>query len=425
MKLLIVILLALAASIAIAYVAVDDPGYVLISSQPWSIELSFSLFIVLLVVLFIATYLAVRFLARIWRTPKDVSMWRGRRLTGKAQRSQTQGMMGLIEGDWHKAEKQLLSYLSHTDTPVLNYLGAAHAAQAQGDLERRDKYLAQAHNSDPRQAIAVGLTKAKLQYQTGQLEQALTTLKKLRTHAPKNKKILGLKMQIYQDLQDWKALSELVPAARKYRVLPEEKLGQLEQLTTQRLLTHSEGGNGQLQNVWKTLSRGQKQDPELIATYVDQLIEGGDTEQAETMLRKAIKQKWEPSLVLLYGHVHSSELAKQLKTAEKWATTHPDDPELLLTLARLSMANELWGKARSYLETCIANDGPAEAYQELGKLLEQLEEPENALTYYRQGLERVSSAGAQGKPLGAKAVEETAAALTAPTMPDSPLESDR
>ncbi len=424
MKLLIVILLALAASLAIAYVAVDDPGYVLITLAPWSIELSFSLFIVLLVALFVATYLAVRLLARIWRTPKDIGIWRRRRLTGKAQRSQTQGMMGLIEGDWLKAEKQLLSHLSHIDTPVLNYLGAAHAAQAQGDLERRDRYLAQAHDSDPRQTIAVGLTKAKLQYQTGQLEQALATLDKLRIHAPKNKKILGLKMQIFQDLQDWKALSELVPAARKYRVLPEDKLGQLEQLTTQRLLTHSDSGNGHLQNIWKTLSRDQKRDPELIATYVDQLIQNGDNEQAETLLRKAIRQEWEPKLVLLYGRVHSADLAKQLKSAEKWATNHQEDPELLLTLARLCIANELWGKARSYLEACIANDGPAEAYQELGKLLEQLEEPENALTYYRQGLERVSTSTAQGHQVAPKAVEE-AAALTAPTTPDSPLESDR
>lgn len=422
MKLLIVILLALAASLAIAYVAVDDPGYVLITLAPWSIELSFSLFIVLLVALFIAAYLVVRFLVRIWRTPKDISMWRGRRLTGKAQRSQTQGMMGLIEGDWQRAEKHLLSYLSHTDTPVLNYLGAAHAAQAQGDLEKRDRYLAQANDSDPRQAIAVGLTKAKLQYQTGQLEQALATLKKLRTHAPKNKKILGLKMQIYQDLQDWGALSELMPAVRKYRVLPEGKLEQLEQLTTQRLLTHSGGGDSQLQHIWRTLSREQKRDPELIVTYVDQLIESGDNDQAEILLRKAIKQQWEPKLVLRYGRVHSSDLPKQLKTAEKWSGNHPEDPELLLTLARLCTANELWGKARSYLETCIANEGPAEAYQELGKLLEQLEEPESALSYYRQGLERFSMA--TGPTVTSKAANETAA-LTAPATQDSPLESDR
>jgi HemY protein len=424
MKLLIVILLALAASLAIAYVAVDDPGYVLITLQPWSVELSFSLFVVLLVALFIATYLVVRFLVRIWGTPKDISMWRKRRLKGKAHLSQTQGMMGLIEGDWPKAEKQLLSYLSHTDTPVLNFLGAAHAAQAQGDLERRDRYLIQARDSDPRQTVAVGLTKAKLQYQTGQLEQALATLKQLQTHAPKNKKILGLQMQIYQDLQDWKALSELVPAARKYRVLPADKLDQLEQLTTQRLLTHSDNGDGQLQNIWRTLSRDQKRDPELIATYVDQLIESGDAEQAEVLLRKAIKQQWEPKLVLLYGRVHSSDLAKQLKTAEKWAINHQEDPELLLTLARLCMASELWGKARSYLESCIANDGPAEAYQELGTLLEQLEEPENALAYYRQGLERVSTSTGQGQSAPPKAAEETAA-LTAPATPDSPLESDR
>ncbi len=421
MKLLIVILLALAAAIAISYVAVDDPGYVLITLKPWSVELSFSLFLVLLVALFIVAYLAVRFLVRLWRTPRDVGAWRNRRLQRKAQQYQADGMLGLIEGDWSKAEKKLLSYSSHTATPVLNYVGAAHAAQAQGDLERRDRYLAQAQQSDPRQTVSVGLTKAKLQYQSGQLEQALSTLNDLRAQSPKNKKVLSLMMQVYQELHNWEALSELVPLARKYGVLPEDKLNQLEQSTAQQLLTKTKAGDGPLKTVWKSLPRHRKQDPEIIATYVEQLIVAGETQRAEILLRRAIKQQWEPRLVTLYGQLRSPDLNKQLKTAEKWAEVRKNDPELLLTLARLSAANELWGKARSYFEACIKHGGPAEAYKELGQLLEQLKEPENALNYYRQGLERASASISPQMAL--RAAEETTIAPSGAT--DSPIEVDR
>ncbi len=423
MKLLIVILLALAAAIAISYVAVDDPGYVLITLKPWSIELSFSLFLVLLVALFIAAYLVVRFLVRLWRAPRDIGAWRGRRLRRKAQQYQADGMLGLIEGDWSRAEKKLLNYSSHTSTPILNYVGAAHAAQAQGDLERRDRYLAQAQQSDPRQTISVGLTKAKLQYQSGQLEQALSTLNKLRAHAPKNKKILSLLMQLYQELHNWQALSELAPVARKHGVLPDDKLDQLERLTAHQLLTKSKASDGPLQTVWKSLPRNRKQDPDVIATYVEQLMAAGETQRAEILLRRTIRQQWEPRLVTLYGQLRSPDLNKQLKTAEKWAEVRKNDPELLLTLARLSAANELWGKARSYFEACIAVGGPAEAYQELGQLLEQLKEPESALAYYRQGLERVSAS--VSPQIALSAAKENDAAIASGATLDSPLESDR
>ncbi len=421
MKILIVILLALAGSLAIGYVAVDDPGYVLITVKPWSVELSFSLFLVLLVALFIVVYLAVRFLVRLWRTPRDIGEWHGRRLNTKANRSQTQGMMSLIEGDWSKAEKKLLSYTGHTDTPVMNYVGAAHAAQAQGDLNRRDKYLAQAQKSDPRRTIAIGLTQAKLQYQTGQLEQALNTLYRLRSNAPKNKKVLSLILQVHQHLHDWPAVAELVPAARKLAVMDDEKLDQLEQRIAHQLLTHSDSENGQLQSVWENLRRDLRQNHELVATYAKQLIGQGKSEAAEVLLRKEIRRSWDPELVGLYGQTRSNNVAKQLQVAEKWAVEHKDDPQLLLTLARLSMANELWGKARSYLEECIAKGGSTEAYRELGKLLEQLEEPENALTYYRQGLEQASpsTSRAVALPVG----EDTS--VTAPSLEDTPLESDR
>ena len=119
-------------------------------------------------------------------------------------------------------------------------------------------------------------------------------------------------------------------------------------------------------------------------------------EKAERDLGAELKRSWRQPLVRLYGIVEGPDAAKQLKRAEGWLKQHGDDPELLLATARLCLRNELWGKARSYLETVIAIRPTADAYQEYGRLLNQLGEGDAAAEAYREGLGLVA-----GTPLPA------------------------
>ena len=61
-----------------------------------------------------------------------------------------------------------------------------------------------------------------------------------------------------------------------------------------------------------------------------------------------------------------------IKRAENWLAKRGEDCDLILAAARLCLRNELWGKARSYLETVISLRPAREAYQEYGRLLNQL-----------------------------------------------------
>ena len=88
----------------------------------------------------------------------------------------------------------------------------------------------------------------------------------------------------------------------------------------------------------------------------------------------------------LFGLVEGPDASKQLKRAEGWLAVHGEDPDLLLTAARLCLRNELWGKARSYLESVITLRPTPEAYQEYGRLLNQLGEGEAAADAFREGL---------------------------------------
>ena len=63
---------------------------------------------------------------------------------------------------------------------------------------------------------------------------------------------------------------------------------------------------------------------------------------------------------------------------------------LLLTLGRLSLRNQLWGKGREYFEHALRSSKSvtltAEISAELGRLLEYLGEHERSLVCYQQAM---------------------------------------
>ena len=78
MRFLLLLFLALAAGIALT-VFVDNPGYVLITREPWSVETSLTLFALGLFLAFISFYLLVRLLKNLFATPTKVRRWQVRR----------------------------------------------------------------------------------------------------------------------------------------------------------------------------------------------------------------------------------------------------------------------------------------------------------------------------------------------------------
>ncbi|GIT54312.1 MAG: hypothetical protein Ct9H300mP16_14720 [Pseudomonadota bacterium] len=97
--------------------------------------------------------------------------------------------------------------------------------------------------------------------------------------------------------------------------------------------SRSDGGS----LVWSKLSRRERRDPVLTAIHVRSLIDSGSMKQAEKILRKAIDRNWNGDLIRLYGHVRSVPIQSQLEHAIRWRKSHPDDPDLLMTLARLQL----------------------------------------------------------------------------------------
>ncbi|MBF0257130.1 MAG: heme biosynthesis protein HemY [Gammaproteobacteria bacterium] len=402
MRTLFVFLAVMLVSVALTLLLREENGYFLLGYGVWTIEGSLALFVLSVLGLFFIAYGLIRGLAGLWSAPASVRDWRVQRQLRRARLSLTKGLIELAEGNWQAAEKDLLRHAEHSDMPVINYLAAARVAQRQGAEERRDEYLRLAHESLPTADLAVGLIQAELHLSHQQREQALATLNHLNSTAPGQPQVLRLHSQVLLQLKDWPAMVELLPSLRKHKVLESTEFYRLEVQLQRYLLEQvaGRGGKGPLRHVWENMSRTLQREPELVALYVQLQLAAGSGEEMERLLRDALEQEWDERLVGLYGRLPSAEPLKLLAQGENWLQQRPRDPVLLLALGRLALRGRLWGKARTYLEACIGLTESAEAYRELGSLLEGLDEQEAARNCYRKGLE-LATQGSSLSPLPA------------------------
>ncbi len=388
MKFLILFLSVLLLFVWLGLKIQADPGYVLLSYQQWTVETPLWFGIAILVVAFILFHLLLRLLVRLGMVASRWRLWAQQRRLRRAHERTSRGLIELAEGRWQAAEKNLLKAAQHTDMPLINYLAAARAAQALNENERRDDYLHKAHLVMPSAEIAVGLTQAQLQFSHQQLEQALATLRRLQDLSPKHVYVLKLLQKIYLELQDYENLEALLPSLKKAKVLTPSETVLLQQKIYSGLLQQAEKGRdlALVESVWHRIPKELQRAPVILIQYVSYLMDIKQMVLAEQLLREALKKNWDDTLVRYYGLVVGEDNDKQLAYAESGLKTHPEDPTLLLCLGRLCVRQRLWGKARSYLETCLSLAPSAEVYSTLAQLLEQMGEQAQAAQCYRKGL---------------------------------------
>lgn len=371
--LLLVVALATVLGLAIA----EHSGYVLIAWKGLRYESSLWVFLLVLVLAW-ALFVGLRWLVRVCLVSSGVVNPWSRRNRGKRQQlAADKGLLDLIEGRWERAMRHLSLAAEGERQPLMYYLGAARAAHRLGRVEDGEALLEKALRSQPQAELAVALTHAELQRERGDLDAALETLQAMRERHPRHHAVLEQLQSTLAERGDWAAMLDLLPELRKARVVEGEALQQLERKAWMaRLQRAGEQGVEQgelalqpLSNSWQQLSSAQRQDVELLLTYAGQLRALGAQEEAEEVLRKALKQGYDERLVRLYGQLRGRDPARQLQAAEALLKQHPQSPQLLLALGRLCLQNGLWGKAREYFEISLEFARSPETCAELARLL--------------------------------------------------------
>ena len=368
------------------YFVLSEPGYIMLQWGIWQVELSLVLAVALLVLLVLVLFVGLEVLAGVVRMPGRVGRsfraYRGQ----KRYAASVKGIKHLLLGNWTKAEKLLDGSAAHLPEPVVSYLAAAYAAQRQGSIPRRNKYLKKARLLDKSDQALVSLFTCKLELERGEYAVAIEELRKLCAQMPRNPLAFGLLATAYEKTEDWDALEMLLPHIQKSQARTSEEIVALSTKVVRHRLRAAERSLD-LQKTWKSATKSAQSDPDIIATYVRKLFEFNCHKEVDKVIRNALERSWNSELAYLYSMIHGEMNDRRLyDTVVKWIETHPDDADLLLSAGKLARRVGMNGKARAHLQKSIELGGRKDAYEELGKLLEEQEQHDAAFSVYKSGV---------------------------------------
>jgi len=387
MKLVIATIIVLLGAAVVAVYAMQDPGYIMLSFRDWTIETSFVLFAVAMLIGFVLLYAAFRLLIATGLLPRRMGRWRRRHGADVGRKQLAQGMMKLNLGQWQAAEKLLIKCARNEELAPLAYLAAARAAQGQGVEARRDGYILLAQQKTPKDSLALTIAQAQIQADFGKPQQAIATLNLLPGNQHKNKAVLTLLTQLYTDNKDWPALVKLLPEIKHSKALPLSSYFATEHLAYSGLINHVARHKDAtaLWETWNSVPKNLRSKEDIMVDFACSMIKFGQADAMEEILYHRINKDWSDALVYIYGLL-DGDAEINLVRSRNWQKKHSNNPVLLLTLGRLAMRAHQWEVARDYLQQSLEITANAETYQELGNLLAFLNEPTQALECYRRGL---------------------------------------
>ena len=370
------------------------PGFVIIAWEKTSVEMRLWVAVVFVLLTICIVLLLIYIVRSILGSAGKIRGWHGGRSWRRSRRKTIEGMLAFTEGRWKKSEDAMVEAAKISDTQLINYLVAAQAAQHQNAEVRRDAYLRLAYQAEPAAKVAIGLTQAQLQLQQNQLEQALASLKDLQQESPNHPYILKLLAKIFEQLQDWDKLLEILPLLKKHKVLDKAAFQKMESHCISGLISQfaKRSDVEGMQDCWQNLSSNIRKKKSHILFYAQNLIDFEQWDEAESLVKPLIKKSADAEVLALYGNIESSLSDKQFSFLESWLSSSTDAPrEVYLTLGKLAFRCQLWGKARHFLERSLHLKPSAEGYLMMAKVLEQLGESGHAIDCYQKGLEFVAS----------------------------------
>ncbi|CAI8776770.1 MULTISPECIES: heme biosynthesis protein HemY [unclassified Pseudomonas] len=392
-RLYVIVFLVIAAAGALGLAIAQHSGYVLIAYKTFRYESSLWATLLLVALIWLVLWGIKALVELVAVSSGVVNPWSNRNRSRRVQVAIEHGQLDLAEGRWASAQRHLQRAAEAERQPLLYYLGAARAANELGRYEESDNLLERALERQPQAELAIALSHAQLQTDRGDTDGAMATLLAMHERHPHSVQVLRQLQRLHQQRGDWSSVIRLLPELRKDKVLPASELAELERRAWGENLTlaarQEEGGAVGLQSLnraWQQLTSAQRQEPQLVLAYAEQLRQLGAEVEAEEVLRAALKRQYDSHLARLYGLLRGSDPARQLQTAEGWLKQHPDDPSLLLTLGRLCLQTSLWGKARDYLESSLRLQRNPEACAELARLLAQLGDTDRSNQLFQEGL---------------------------------------
>ena len=378
----LLILAALAVGLALA--ARYNEGYVLLVLPPWRAEISLNLFLLLCAVGFLVIHLLARAVSHTLGLPRAVAEFRRRRREERSTQALHDAWRLLQEGRYGHAMR--CAEKATTDDAAAGMLALAgwRAAHALRDTARSAEWAqrVRGHDRDGLQAARL-MVEAEFALEERRFEDARDALRQFSASEGRHIAALRLSLRAEQGLGNWREVARLVRQLEKHQALTADQAAPIRSRALREALRSLREDPAGLMRYWRELDDGDRAEPALALEAARALVAAGDCREAQRVIEDALDEHWDATLVLAYADCRGGDVLGRIAHAEKWLHQHPRDEALLLTLGRLCREQQLWGKARSFLETSIAVRPTRAAHIDLAQLLDQLQESALAERHYR------------------------------------------
>jgi HemY protein len=342
---------------------------------------------------FAICYIVVAGVYTLLMAPRRINQRNDIKRVLESQQDLKDGMVSLVEGHFSKAEKMMMQRVGYSETPLLNYLGAARAAHMRQAYPERDEYLKTASAYGSEAEIAVAVSQATMQFESGQIEQARATLIHLRELSPSHPFPNQLLAQVYYQQEDWRHLAQLVPELLKPNktTLTNVQTKQYQSYMKRAVVGLFEANSGKqdlavLGDIWQSLPSDTQQQVYAVEAYSNALNNAGGGDVAVPVLEQAMGDKPARELLRSYGLIEHRWPKMALEKVLSANDSLSDDPAYMLCLARLYKQIDDHENSANYYEKALMLVPDQRVYHELGELLTLMGDALNAGRCYRQGL---------------------------------------
>jgi HemY protein len=337
---------------------------------------------------FIIGYCALMVLSWVFSMPRRVAKAREQKRLTQAQNQLNSGLVSLVEGHWDQAEKALVASVYDSETPLLNYLGAARAAHMKQNYLKRDEYLKAASAYGEEAEIAVAVSQAAMQMESEQIEQARATLIHLRELSPEHPYPNQLLAKVYLLQEDWRQLAQLVPELVASNPAGTDEYVPYMQRAVTGLFESTAGKQDlpALEAIWKHFPEVLQAETYALEAYCKALTNAGGGDLAAPLLEARIDQQPQRDLVACYGRIQHRYPEQALTHAKQWHPAMAGDPEYMLCMARLSQQCKAMAASADYYEQALGLAPNKRVYYEFAELLWKMGDTENSARCNRQGL---------------------------------------
>jgi HemY protein len=392
MKHILILVFACIVAVTLGMVLKHYPGVMVVTFSGWRVDLPLWLAVAVLALAYVAVHYFFKILGGITHSASSISHFFARVQSRRAKALSQKGFVALAKGDHRQAERYLMKGAKNSAFPWLNYLCAANAAAKLGQAQKQAQYLQKAKESLPEEEVAFQIAAAQSALDEGNYDKALDILRALPKSMAKHPKILLLYQAVYFKLKMWEALADLIPTLKSQHILAPKDREALEHQVWRALLLKAQHEHSftQVEAVWTHMPAHCQKAHDIIEVYVAQLLHYRKPVEAEKIIKDALDSTWDESLIKQYGLLQHPTPKKCLQQCEKWLKKHPGSSGLLLSLGRLSQAQQIYDHAQRYYEASLSLAPAPETYAALGALWDILNKPELSAQYYKKGLFLIS-----------------------------------